>query len=144
MAYNMDFKKGIYPGEPGYREWTGFEKETKIPGRTTKTFEVIHPNKFHKKLLDNGTLNISRSGDNYTYTDCKIRNDIEMSKNDKYFQPKKWNIEKLMYNYDCVFHIWNNAHTTDNQLIKLLKRHITDLYRWYEVKNKHRVPFKNA
>ena len=62
-----------------------------------------------------------------------------MTKFKKWFQPKKWNIEKLMYNYDCIFHIWNNSQKTDNQLLKLYKRHITDLYRWYEVKSKHRV-----
>jgi hypothetical protein len=139
MAHNMDFKKGIYPGDPGYKEWTGFEREKGIPGRTTKSFDVIHPNKFHKKLLENGSLRINRTGGDYTYTDCKIRNDIEMTKFKKYFQPKKWNIEKLLYNYDCIFHIWNNAQNTDNNLIKLYKKHITDLYRWYEVNSKHRV-----
>ena len=139
MAHNMDFNKGLYPGEPGYNEWTGFENEMKIPGRATKNFDFITPNKFHKKLLDNGTLVISRKEGNYTYTDCKIRNEIEMTKFKKWFQPKKWNIEKLMYNYDCIFHIWNNSQKTDNQLLKLYKRHITDLYRWYEVKSKHRV-----
>ena len=79
MAHNMDFNKGLYPGEPGYNEWTGFEKEMKIPGRATKNFDFITPNKFHKKLLDNGTLVISRKEGNYTYTDCKIRNEIEMT-----------------------------------------------------------------
>ena len=42
MAHNMDFNKGLYPGEPGYNEWTGFEKEMKIPGRATKILISLH------------------------------------------------------------------------------------------------------
>ena len=32
-----------------------------------------------------------------------------MTKFKKWFQPKKWNIEKLMYNYDCIF-IFGTTH----------------------------------
>ena len=139
MAYNMSLHKGLYPDEPGYREFTGFERETNIPGKTTNLFEVIDPNRFHKKLLENRILNISREKGAYTYTDLKIRNDIEMTKNQKYFQPKKWNVEKLLYNYDCLFHLWTNARETDNKLIKLLRDHIKNLYRLYNVDPRHRV-----
>ena len=40
-----------------------------------------------------------------TYTDIKIRNDIEMTNNKRYFQPKEWNLNKLLYNYNCLWHI---------------------------------------
>jgi len=89
--------------------------------------------------LENRILNISREKGAYTYTDLKIRNDIEMSKNQKYFQPKKWNVEKLLYNYDCLFHLWTNARETDNKLIKLLRDHIKNLYRLYNVDPRHRA-----
>ena len=135
----MSYKKGLYPDEPGYKEFNGFERELKIPGVTTKVFNVIHPQKFHKKFLENRSLNISRTGGSYTYTDLKVRNDIEMTKNKKYFQPKNWNIEKLLYNYDCLFHLWNNASDNESNYIKLLKTHIKDLYFWYKVKPKHRA-----
>jgi hypothetical protein len=32
VAYNYDINEGKYPGEPGYKEWTGFEEQFKIPG----------------------------------------------------------------------------------------------------------------
>ena len=55
MAYNMSFKKGKYPGEPGYAEWTGFEKEMKIPGTLSEKYKPIEPNTFLKKLISNKT-----------------------------------------------------------------------------------------
>ena len=135
----MSFNKGLYPDEPGYAEYNGFERETKIPGVTSKVFNIIHPQKFHKKLLENRSLNISRNNGSYTYTDLKVRNDIEMTKNKKYFQPKTWNIEKLLYNYDCIFHLWNNSSESESRYIKLLKTHIKNLYEWYNVKPNHKV-----
>ena len=41
-----------------------------------------------------------------TYTDIKISNDIEMTNNKRYFQPKEWNLNKLLYNYNCTLAHW--------------------------------------
>ena len=66
MAYNMSFKKGKYPGEPGYAEWTGFEKEMKIPGTLSEKYKPIEPNTFLKKLI---------SKKFYSIKDPDIKND---------------------------------------------------------------------
>lgn len=42
----MSFKKGKYPGEPGYAEWTGFEKEMKIPGTLSENINLLNPTHF--------------------------------------------------------------------------------------------------
>ena len=39
-----------------------------------------------------------RSG--HCYTDFKIRCHIELEKNKRYFQPREWGVDKLLYNYD--------------------------------------------
>ena len=75
MAYNMSFKKGKYPGEPGYAEWTGFEKEMKIPGTLSEKYKPIEPNTFLKKLISNKTLSIKPG---QCFSDYSIRNQIEM------------------------------------------------------------------
>ena len=97
----MSFKKGKYPGEPGYAEWTGFEKEMKIPGTLSEKYKPIEPNTFLKKLISNKTLSIKPG---QCFSDYSIRNQIEMEKNKKYFQPKKWCANKLLYNYYMLYH----------------------------------------
>ena len=86
MAYEMDMKKGLYPDEPGYIEFkaANFPNEMAIEGTLTKEFQYIHPQKFHKKFLDKRLCGLNSP----TYTDIKVRNDIEMTNNKRYFQPK--------------------------------------------------------
>ena len=83
MVHNYDINKGIYPGEEGYQEWTGWEKQMSIPGSTSKSPKIIHPLTFHSKLLKLHALNFKP---NLCYTDFKIRCNIELSKNKKWFQ----------------------------------------------------------
>jgi|TARA_R100001163_G_C5020282_1_gene163276 hypothetical protein len=138
MAYNMSFNKGKYPGEPGYSEWTGFEVQMKIPGTTPETYVPIFPLDFHKKMLDNRTLPISR-GNNFT--DYQIRLNIEMEKNKRYFQPRKWDANKLLYNYNMIYHSVNNAQSLNDRIIRLLRKHIKWLYDSpkYKIEDKDRI-----
>mgnify|MGYP003139978335 FL=1 len=136
MAYNMDVRKGLYPDEEGYLgTLTGkFMKERAIEGKVTNKFNYIHPQKFHTKLMKTGALRIMRS-DHPTYTDIKIRNDIEMTENKppKYFQPKEWNTEKLMFNYDALWHLSARDFKIYEQLVELLKLELKRLYNEYNV-----------
>ena len=137
MAYNMDMKKGLYPDEPDYKEWkvSNFPNEMAIEGTLTKEFKYIHPQDFHSKFLKNGLCTL----DVPTYTDIKIRNDIEMTNNKRYFQPKEWNLNKLLYNYNCLWHLNSNDLKFMNKFTKFLKMHIQDLYREYNVNIKRRA-----
>jgi len=134
MTYNFE-KKGIYPGEPGYREWTGFEVQMKIPGTTTTKYNPIHPLKFHEKLLKKRLLKLKRGE---TYTDFKIRCEAELDKNKKFFQPKEWSVEKLLYNYDLLFQLGFKLADIDKEYLEALKDHIKFLYNTYRVNIKHR------
>ena len=136
MAYNMSFKKGKYPGEPGYAEWTGFEKEMKIPGTLSEKYKPIEPNTFLKKLISNKTLSIKPG---QCFSDYSIRNQIEMEKNKKYFQPKKWCANKLLYNYYMLYHAVNNKLEEQDSLNKLIKKHLDWLYSRYKVVDNHRI-----
>ena len=51
MAHNYDINEGIYPGDPGYVEWTGFEKQMAISVSTYKNLKIIHPRTFYTTLL---------------------------------------------------------------------------------------------
>ena len=62
MVHNYDINKGIYPGEEGYQEWTGWEKQMSIPGSTSKNPKIIHPLTFHSKNGFN-----QKSGDQINY-----------------------------------------------------------------------------
>tara|TARA_R100001244_G_scaffold128402_1_gene99326 strand:- start:54 stop:506 length:453 start_codon:yes stop_codon:yes gene_type:complete len=137
MAYNMDMSKGLYPGEPGYNEWpiSKFPTEMAIEGTLNKKFKYIHPQDFHSKFLKNGLCTL----DNPTYTDIKVRNDIEMTNNKRYFQPKVWNLNKLLYNYNSLWHLNSNDLKFMNTLTKFLKKHIQDLYEEYNVNIKQRA-----
>ena len=137
MAYNMDMNKGLYPDEPDYKEWkvSNFPNEMAIEGTLTKEFKYIHPQDFHSKFLKNGLCTL----DVPTYTDIKIRNDIEMTNNKRYFQPKEWNLNKLLYNYNCLWHLNSNDLKFMNKFTKFLKMHIQDLYREYNVNIKRRA-----
>ena len=137
MAHNYDINKGLYPDEPGYKEWNGFEEQFKIPGTTNKYYKPIHPLDFHEKLLKKNLLNI-KSGE--SYTDYKIRCNAELSKNLKYFQPKGWSVEKLLFNYDLLFHIKNKWNKVNDDLIEALKEHIQFIYKEYRVNIKDRIP----
>ena len=132
----MDVRKGLYPDEEGYLgTLTGkFMKERAIEGKVTNKFNYIHPQKFHTKLMKTGALRIMRS-DHPTYTDIKIRNDIEMTENNppKYFQPKEWNTEKLMFNYDALWHLTANDLKFYQNFCKLLKLELKKLYFQYKV-----------
>ena len=138
MAYNMDMNKGLYPGEPGYNEFVPakFPTEMAIEGTLTKKFHYIHPQDFHDKFLKKlkGEMIIPP-----TYTDIKVRNDIEMTNNKKYFQPKEWNLNKLLYNYDCLWHLTSNDLKFMKKYANFLKMHIQDLYREYNVNIKRRA-----
>ena len=68
-----------------------------------------------------------------TYTDIKVRNDIEMTENKKYFQPKEWNTEKLMFNYDALWHLSARDFKIYEQLVELLKLELKRLYNEYNV-----------
>ena len=50
-----------------------------------------------------------------------------MIENKKYFQPKKeWNIEKLMFNYDALWHLSARDFKIYEQLVELLKLELKD------------------
>ena len=56
MAHNMDFNKGLYPGEPGYNEWTDERNED--------TWQSYKNDSLHQtnsiEIINNGTLVINR------------------------------------------------------------------------------------
>ena len=137
MAHNYDITKGKYPDEPGYKEWSGFEEQFKIPGTTSKNYTPIHPLKFHEKLLKKRLLKLIRGE---AYTDFKIRCNAELERNQKYFQPKEWGVETLLYNYDLMFHFGNRFAKINDELADLLKDHIEFLYKKYRVHIKDRIP----
>ena len=142
----MDVRKGLYPDEEGYLgTLTGkFMKERAIEGKVTNKFNYIHPQKFNTKLMKTGALRIMRS-DHPTYTDIKIRNDIEMTENKppKYFQPKEWNTEKLMFNYAALWHLTSIDKKYYETLIKLLKMGLRRVYFDYKVpENQWVLPMK--
>jgi len=139
MAYEMDMKKGLYPDEPGYMEFKAcnFPNEMAIEGTLTKQFQYIHPQKFHKKFLAKRLCGLD-GNISPTYTDIKIRNDIEMTNNKRYFQPKEWNLEKLLYNYDCLYHLWHQDKVFNLKYIKYMKMHIWTLYQTYKVPEEKR------
>ena len=62
-----------------------------------KKYRPIHPLKFHEELLKKRLLKLKRGE---TYTDLKTRCHVELHRNQRYFQPKGWSVEKLLYNYD--------------------------------------------
>jgi len=133
MAYNWDKNKGLYPDEEGYRETRGkFQRERAIEGKATNIFNYIHPQDFHSKLMKSRAI-IIRRDDHPTYTDIKVRNDIEMTENKKYFQPKEWNTEKLMFNYDALWHLSARDFKIYEQLVELLKLELKRLYNQYNV-----------
>ena len=101
MAHNMDMKKGLYPDEPGYSDWNNkdFKRELSIEGTLTKQYQYIQPSKFHQKLMKTGDLPL---GADISYTDILVRNDLEMSKNKRYFQPKAWNVPKANVQLSCL------------------------------------------
>mgnify|MGYP003136584360 FL=1 len=135
MAHNMDVTKGLYPDEEGYKgTFTGFQRERAIEGKVTTKFSYIHPQKFHTKLMKSGDIQIMRS-DKPTYTDIKIRNDIEMTENKpaKYFQPKEWNIEKLLFNYDALYHLTGMDIRWYQKYCKMLKMTLRNTYLKYGV-----------
>jgi len=136
MSYNYDITKGKYPGEPGYKEWSGFEEQFKIPGTTFKRYNPIHPLTFHSKFLKKRFLSIKH---NECFTDFKIRCNAELEQNKKYFQPKEWTIDKLLYNYDLLFHFKQQDNRLNDDLVGLLKDHIKGLYEDYRVNIKDRV-----
>ena len=139
MAYNWDKNKGLYPDEEGYRETRGkFQRERAIEGKATTKFNYIHPQTFHDKLMKSRALIIMRDS-HPTYTDIKIRNDIEMTENKKYFQPKEWNTEKLMFNYDALWHLTSIDKKYYETLIKLLKMGLRRVYFDYKVPENQRV-----
>ena len=53
MTYNFEINEGIYPGEPGYKEWTGFESsDENSRNYNLKTANPIPPFKIpFEKLL---------------------------------------------------------------------------------------------
>jgi hypothetical protein len=126
MAHNMDMKKGLYPDEPGYSDWNigDFKKELGIEGTLTKEFNYIQPSKFHQKLMKTGDLPL---GADISYTDILVRNDLEMSKNKRYFQPKAWNVPKLMFNYHALYQLLFMELQTNKKLFDLMKWHKTVL-----------------
>ena len=136
MAYNMDMSKDLYPGEPGYIDFplNKFPNEMACEGTFTEKFKYIHSTVFHSKFLKNHLCTL----DTPTYTDIRNRNHIEMTKNKRYFQPKEWNLNKLLFNYDCLWHLSANDIKYMNTLTKFLKMHIQDLYREYNVNIKQR------
>jgi len=139
MAHNMDMKKGLYPDEPGYSEWNNkdFKRELSIEGTLTKQYQYIQPNKFHQKLMKTGDLPL---GADISYTDILVRNDLEMTKNKRYFQPKAWNVPKLMFNYHALYQLLFMELQTNKKLFDLMKwhkrlllKHIKFLYFKYKV-----------
>ena len=139
MVHNYDTTKGLYPGEEGYQEWTGWEEQFKIPGNTFKRYNPIHPLTFHSKLLKNHQLLHSRKKKGEAYTDYKIRCNGELERNNRYFQPKDWTFDKLLYNYDLLYHIKIKGTELDEEYIKALKDHIQFIYKTYKVNIQHRV-----
>jgi|TARA_R100000541_G_scaffold30234_1_gene39294 hypothetical protein len=139
MVHNYDTTKGLYPGEEGYQEWTGWEEQFKIPGTTFKRYNPIHPLTFHSKLLKNHQLLHSRKKKGEAYTDYKIRCNGELERNNRYFQPKDWTFDKLLYNYDLLYHIKIKGTELDEEYIKALKDHIQFIYKTYKVNIQHRV-----
>ena len=141
MAYNMDMNKGLYPGEPGYKDWrpSQFPNEMAIEGTFTEKFKFIHPQEFHSKFCNNGLSTTPPY-----FTDIKIRNDIEMTNNKRYFQPKKWNCNKLLFNYNCLWHIGHNEQKYFEKLIAYLKAHIQQLYVRHKVNIKQRIVKPNG
>ena len=137
MAYNMSMNMGLYPDETGYKEWkvSNFPNEMGIEGTLTKEFKYIHPQDFHSKFLKNALCTIETP----TYTDIKIRNDIEMTNNKRYFQPKEWNLNKLLYNYNCLWHIGHKEQKYFEKFIVLLNLHIQGLYKEHKVNIKQRI-----
>jgi hypothetical protein len=126
MAHNMDMKKGLYPDEPGYSDWNNkdFKRELSIEGTLTKQYQYIQPSKFHQKLMKTGDLPL---GADISYTDILVRNDLEMSKNKRYFQPKAWNVPKLMFNYHALYQLLFMELQTNKKLFDLMKWHKTVL-----------------
>ena len=126
MAHNMDMKKGLYPDEPGYSDWNNkdFKRELSIEGTLTKQYQYIQPSKFHQKLMKTGDLPL---GADISYTDILVRNDLEMSKNKRYFQPKAWNVPKLMFNYHALYQLLFMELQTSKKLFDLMKWHKTVL-----------------
>jgi len=126
MAHNMDMKKGLYPDEPGYSDWNNkdFKRELSIEGTLTKQYQYIKPSVFHQKLMKTGDLPL---GTDISYTDILVRNDLEMSKNKRYFQPKAWNVPKLMFNYHALYQLLFMELQTSKQLFDLMKWHKTVL-----------------
>ena len=137
MVHNYDINKGIYPDEPGYKEWTGFEEQCKIPGTTFKKYRPIHPLKFHEELLKKRLLKLKRGE---TYTDLKTRCHVELHRNQRYFQPKEWGPDKLLYNYDVLYSLHDQNVKVDTELEDLLKDHIDFIYKKYKVNIKDRIP----
>ena len=135
----MDMKKGLYPDEPGYSDWNigDLKKELGIEGTLTKQYQYIQPSKFHQKLMKTGHLPLT---DDVSYTDILVRNDYEMSNNQRYFQPKIWNTAKLMFNYHALYQLYYMELETNKKLFKLMKwhknillKHIKFLYFKYKV-----------
>jgi len=73
-----------------------------IPGVLKKTLEFPTPSDFHVKFMKNGLTHTGRKN-SYTYPDIKIRDDLEMLKGKKHFNPKDWNMEKILFYYDRLF-----------------------------------------
>ena len=126
MAHNMDMKKGLYPDEPGYSDWNteNLKRELSIEGTLTKQYQYIKPAKFHQKLMKSGDLPL---GAEISYTDILVRNDYEMSNHKRYFQPKAWNVPKLMFNYHALYQLLFMELQTNKQLFDLMKWHKTVL-----------------
>ena len=149
MAHNMDMKKGLYPDEPGYSDWNigDFKKELSIEGALTKQYQYIEPSKFHQKLMKTGDLPLTgRSNDDVSYTDILIRNDYEMTNHQRYFQPKAWNVPKLMFNYHALYQLYYMELDTNKKLFKLMQwhkkvllKHIKFLYFKYKVAEEDRA-----
>ena len=137
MAYNMDMNKGLYPDEQGYINFplNKFSNEMAIEGTLTKEFKYIHPQDFHSKFLKKSLCTIETP----TYTDIKIRNDIEMTNNKRYFQPKEWNLNKLLFNYNCLWHLGHKEQKYFEKFIAYLKAHIQHLYEDNNVNIKKRA-----
>ena len=62
-----------------------------------------------------------------------------MTNNKRYFQPKEWNLEKLLYNYDCLYHLWHQDKVFNSKYIRALKMHIWTLYQTFNVPEQKRL-----
>ena len=102
-----------------------------------KSIDLFIPLKFHEELLKKRLLKLKRGE---TYNDFKIRCNVELHRNQKYFQPKGWSVEKLLYNYDLFFHFGSKAEKVNDELTDLLKEHCEFLYKKYRVNIKDRIP----